>query len=128
LQYHECMAAAAGEWRLFTNHMTVLLCIARDPDSRLRDIAAVADLTEHAVNRIVNQLCEWGLITRMRHGRRNSYSLHPEATIPHPLGEEHRLGDLLAAVMDGWQPRRSARRRTAADGRVAAGPAAGATR
>lgn len=105
------MAAAAGEWSLLTNHMTVLLCVVRDPDARLRDIAAIADLTEHAVNRIVNQLCQWGLITRTRQGRRNSYTVHPEAVIPHPLGEQHRLGDLLGAVLDGWAPRRPTRGR-----------------
>ena len=35
-----------AEWTFLTNHARVLLCIARDPGVRLRDIAATLGITE----------------------------------------------------------------------------------
>lgn len=90
---------AAGEWAFVTNHAVVLVCIARDRDSRLRDIAAITGLTEHAVNRIVNQLCAGGYITRQRQGRRNTYTVHPEVPMPDPF-QGHPVGELLGVLAD----------------------------
>ena len=44
------------------NHMQALLCIARDPDVRTRDIAAMVGITERATQRIVGDLAEAGFI------------------------------------------------------------------
>jgi len=35
-------------WSFLTSHARVLLCIARDPGARLRDIAASRDITERS--------------------------------------------------------------------------------
>jgi DNA-binding MarR family transcriptional regulator len=40
--------------------------IARNPEARIRDIAAVADLTERTVQAIVADLEEAGYLTRTR--------------------------------------------------------------
>jgi DNA-binding MarR family transcriptional regulator len=58
-------------WRFVTNHTQVLLCIARDPETRLRDIAESVGITERAVQRIVADLVEGGFLTRERVGRRS---------------------------------------------------------
>ena len=51
-----------------TNHARVLLCIARDPGTRLRDIAVCVDLTERATHGLVSELCEAGYLTKHRLG------------------------------------------------------------
>ena len=43
-------------WTFLTNHAHVLLCIARDPDARMRDVATEVGVTERAVQRIVTEL------------------------------------------------------------------------
>jgi DNA-binding MarR family transcriptional regulator len=42
-----------GTWVFLTNHAHVLLCIARDPRSRARDIADQVGITERAAQRIL---------------------------------------------------------------------------
>jgi DNA-binding MarR family transcriptional regulator len=83
---------------LLSNHGLVLLCIAREPGIRLREIADRVGITERAVHRIVCELCEADYVTRTRDGRRNSYELHPEAELrPDMLGGAT-VGDLIGAL------------------------------
>ena len=90
----------AGTWTLLTGHGHVLVEIARNPDARIRDIAAVAGLTERAVQAIVADLEAAGYLTRTRTGRRTVYTVDPDMIFRHPAQEGHRVGpflDLLAA-------------------------------
>jgi predicted ArsR family transcriptional regulator len=82
-------------WRFVTNHTQVLLCIARDPDARLRDIAETVGITERAVQRIVSDLVESGFVRRERHGRRSSYTLNRDVKMRHPSQFDHEIGELL---------------------------------
>jgi DNA-binding MarR family transcriptional regulator len=82
-------------WRFVTNHTQVLLCIARDPDTRLRDIAETVGITERAVQRIVVDLMESGFVTRERVGRRSRYTLNREARMRHPAQFDHEIGEML---------------------------------
>lgn len=67
-----------------TNHTQVLLCIARDPSVRLRDVAASVGITERAAQSIVTELAEDGYLSRSRIGRRNHYRIHVDAALrPH---------------------------------------------
>jgi len=43
-------------WNFLTNHGRALLCIARDPDVRLRDIATSLDITERRAFGIITDL------------------------------------------------------------------------
>ena len=45
-----------ASWSFLTNHARVLLCIARDPGVRLRDIAASLGITERSAYGIVSGL------------------------------------------------------------------------
>jgi DNA-binding MarR family transcriptional regulator len=82
-------------WRFVTNHTQVLLCIARDGDVRLRDLAPMVGITERAAQRIVADLIAAGFVERQRVGRRNRYLVNREAAMRHPAQYDHEIGELL---------------------------------
>jgi DNA-binding MarR family transcriptional regulator len=84
-----------ASWSFLSNHAQVLLCIARDPGSRLREIAERVGITERAVHRIVGELAAAGYIDRERRGRRNHYTIAEHLPLPDPLASDQRVGDLL---------------------------------
>lgn len=88
-------------WTFLTNHAHVLLCIAKNPDFRLRDIADVVGITERAVHRIVTDLAEAGYIDVARDGRCNVYVMHPEKNLRHPVEEHRHVADLIKLVENG---------------------------
>jgi DNA-binding MarR family transcriptional regulator len=51
-------------WSFLTNHARVLLCIARDPDARLRDVAGSLGITERSAHGIVSDLAEAGYVIK----------------------------------------------------------------
>ena len=87
-------------WTFLSNHAHVLVCLALDPDARLRDVAASVGITERAVQKIVTDLEQAGIIVRERTGRRNSYRLHLEVPLRHPLEAHKTVGVLLSLVLD----------------------------
>ena len=105
-------------WTFLTNHAHVLLCIARDSETRLRDVAEKVGITERAAQRIVADLESEGYITTKRVGRRNRYVVHTELPLRHPL-EQHRSIGLLLKMLEDRKTERSSR----ADGSVARGRA-----
>jgi MarR family len=82
-------------WTLLTNHAQVLVCIARDPGVRLRDIGERVRITERAAHRIVVELAAAGYITRRRNGRRNHYTINSHFPIPDPIARDQNIGELL---------------------------------
>jgi DNA-binding MarR family transcriptional regulator len=86
--------SAAG-WTFLSHHAHVLLCIARDPDARLREVAAEVGITGRAVQSIVNDLSTEGYLTRERVGRRSHYEIVPGARLRHPMHREIDVGTLL---------------------------------
>jgi DNA-binding IclR family transcriptional regulator len=89
---------AGPAWTFLTNHARVLLCLADEPDLRLREAAARIGITERAVQRIVTDLEDAGVITRTREGRRNTYAIHEDAPLRHPHDSHTTVGDLLYAL------------------------------
>jgi hypothetical protein len=83
------------EWAFLTNHAQVLICIARDPGIRLRDIGERLGITERAVHRIVDALAAAGYITRQRNGRRNHYTINGDLPLPDAIAREQSIGELL---------------------------------
>ena len=83
------------DWTFLTNHAVVLICIARDKRTRLRDIADCAGITERAAQSLVGDLCEAGYITRHRLGTRNFYEVHPELPLRDSIAPEMEAGELL---------------------------------
>jgi DNA-binding Lrp family transcriptional regulator len=91
---------AVPTWRFLTNHAQVLVCIARDPGVRLREISESVGITERAAHRIVDELASSGYISRERIGRRNRYTIQTDARLPDRAGRIERIGDLLAVLLD----------------------------
>ena len=92
-----------GSWTLLTGHGHVLVEIARNPEARIRDIAAIAGLTERTVQAIVADLEAAGYLTRTRAGRRTIYTVNQDSLFRHPAQNGHRVGpflDLLSAAGD----------------------------
>ena len=85
-------------WSFLTNHARVLLCIARDPGVRLRDIAASLGITERNAFAIVTDLTAAGYLVKQKIGRRNRYQIHAHLTRPESVGQELAIGDVLALL------------------------------
>ena len=84
-----------AEWTFLTNHAHALLCIARDPGIRLRDVAERVGVTERAAQRIVSDLVDGGYLDREREGRRNSYRIKADRPMRHPVERGHHVGEIL---------------------------------
>jgi DNA-binding Lrp family transcriptional regulator len=94
-----------ADWTFFTNHAHVLLCVARDPGVRLRDVAQSVGITERAAQRIVADLVEAGYLERTREGRRNRYRLNADLPLRHPLEGGHQVGEVLSVLLsEGNRP------------------------
>jgi hypothetical protein len=82
-----------------TNHGLALLCIAHDPDVRMRFIAADVGITERAAQRIVADLIEAGYVDRTRVGRRNRYTIKTDLPILLPASRDIDLNSLLNVLL-----------------------------
>lgn len=104
------MTRAPGRhWTYLSNHAHVLVCLARDPDARLKDVAVEVGITERAVQGIVGDLERAGVIVRERRGRRNLYRFNLDAPLRHPLEAHRTIRTLLSAVLDPARPSGAAR-------------------
>jgi predicted transcriptional regulator of viral defense system len=92
-------------WTFLTNHAHVLLCLARDPEARLRDVAELVGVTERAVQRIVTELEEAGYLERAREGRRNHYVVRPDLPLRHPIEQHRTVASLINLVQESRQRR-----------------------
>ena len=85
----------APRWSFLTSHARVLLCIADDPRTRLREVGERVGITERAAHRIVGELEDAGYVSRAREGRRNRYTVHTDVSLPDALARGQRVSDLL---------------------------------
>lgn len=89
-----------AEWTFLTNHAHAMLCIARDPGIRLRDVAERVGVTERAAQRIVSDLVEAGYLDRIREGRRNTYRIKGDRPLRHPVERGHHIGEILEVLYE----------------------------
>jgi DNA-binding MarR family transcriptional regulator len=82
-------------WELLSNHGKVLVCLARDPDVLVSEIAEMVGIKERAVQRILAELRDDGLVTSTRTGRRNRYRINRGRREP---WAEAPVGKLLDAL------------------------------
>ncbi len=105
------VTAGSRGWTFLSNHGHVLVCLARDPEVRLRDVADLVGITERAAQTIVRDLEESGYVRKQRVGRRNTYSIIGRSRFRHPLEAGVRIRDFLdlvaAATPAGARPRRT---------------------
>jgi hypothetical protein len=99
------MANGPG-WTFLSNHAHVLLCVAREPEVRLREVAHRVGITEGAVQRIVADLEEGGYLSlsRSREGRRNRYDVHLDRPLRHSVESHREVGVLLNLILRPDQP------------------------
>ena len=91
------MPEEQSSWTFLTNHSLVLMSIYRNPDQRIRDIATTVGITERAAQQIVRDLEQGGYLSVTKTGRRNSYRVHADTPLRHPLQRGYRVRDLLSA-------------------------------
>ena len=96
-----------ADWSFLTNHARVLLCIARDPGVRLRDIAARVGVTERTAYGIVTDLTEAGYVVKHKDGRRNRYQIQAHLPLPEPTSQEPAIGQVLALLAGATAPLQS---------------------
>jgi DNA-binding IclR family transcriptional regulator len=101
---------AGHGWQFVTNHTQVLLCIAGDPDVRLRDISDAVGITVGSAQRILADLIDGGYVARKRVGRRNRYVVRQEAPmLRHAAQDGYEIGALLHALRLAAEPGRAAK-------------------
>lgn len=90
----------SGEWTFLSNHGHVLVCLARDPGARMRDVAEAVGITERAVQQIVGDLVAQGYLMKDKVGRRNRYQIRRTAHFRHDLEAHVTLGEFIGLVVD----------------------------
>jgi len=84
-----------AHWNFLTNHGRALLCIAGDPEVRLRDIADLLGITERRAYGIVSDLTEAGYVVKKKDGRRNRYQIQDHLPLPGSHGRQLAIGEVL---------------------------------
>jgi DNA-binding IclR family transcriptional regulator len=87
-----------ASWTFLTNHARVLLCVARDPGTRLRDIADSLDITERSAFGIITDLVQAGYMVKEKDGRRNRYHIQAHLPLPEAVARERTVGEVLALL------------------------------
>jgi len=87
-----------ADWTFLTNHARVLLCIAQEPEVRIRDVAGLIGVTERSVQRIVTDLTEAGYVGRIRQGRRNHYVVHSDLPLRRPTEQSQQVSALIGLM------------------------------
>jgi len=87
-----------SDFAFLTNHGKTLLVIAHDPQIRMRDIAALLEITERATQRIVAELVTAGYLDRERDGRRNLYNVKNHMPVGLPTQRDIDIESLLAIL------------------------------
>ncbi|SRR6266487_105633 len=85
-------------WTFITNHAQVLLAVAQQPNVRVTEIAAAADITERYAYQMLRDLQDAGYVERRREGRCNLYRINRDLVIGDPVVEEQSLRELLGLV------------------------------
>jgi DNA-binding Lrp family transcriptional regulator len=96
--------ANGPDWTFLSNHAHVLLCVAREPELRLREVAHRVGITERAVQRIVADLEAGGYLSHSREGRRNRYEVHLDRPLRHPVESHREVGVLLNLILQPDEP------------------------
>jgi DNA-binding MarR family transcriptional regulator len=89
------MPSSDGTWTFLTNHSHILICLARNPEMRIRDLADAVGITERAVQRILFDLERAAVISIHKEGRRNHYVVNTDISLRHPVEAHCQVRDIL---------------------------------
>lgn len=90
---------ASQTWTFLSNHAHVLVCVAKNPDVRLSEVAALVGVRERTVHRIVHELIDAGYISVTKDGRNNVYSVDLDKPLRHPLEADHNIQAIIAPLL-----------------------------
>jgi DNA-binding MarR family transcriptional regulator len=88
----------SSTWTFLTNHAHILMCLAKNPSERIRDLALKVDITERAVQRIIVELETDGYLEHIRDGRRNVYRVLSRKPLRHDIEKHRQLHDLIKLI------------------------------
>lgn len=83
------------DWTFLTSHGRVLLCIARDDQMRVPQIADEVGITERATRRIITELERAGYLERKRDGLTDRYRLNGELPFRPRTDRDVAVGEVL---------------------------------
>ena len=89
---------ATARWTFLTNHSHVLILLSQNSSLVLREVAVRVGITERAVQRIVADLEEAGVIERERVGRQNHYRIRTDLALRHPIEAHRTVRDLVGII------------------------------
>ena len=92
-------AGTSQNWTFLSNHAHVLVCIAKNSDVRLSEVAELVGVRERTVHRIVHDLIDAGYISVTKVGRNNVYSVDLDKPLRHPLEAEHNIQAIVAPLL-----------------------------
>lgn len=95
-----------SDWTFLSNYAHVLVCLAENPEARLREVADRVGITERSAQRLIGHLDEAGILTRVKHGRRNSYLIDTTVHLRHPIEQHCTVGELLNLILTPARLRR----------------------
>jgi len=87
-------------WSFLTNHARALICIARDPGVRLRDLAETLEITERRAHGIVTDLADAGYVVKEKDGRRNRYLIETHLPLRESISAERTIGEVLGLLVE----------------------------
>ncbi len=86
-------------WTFLTNHAHVLVCIAKQPDVRLSEVARLVGIGERAVHRIIHELVDAGYLSVTKVGRKNVYDIDLDRPLRHPLEASHNINAVVSPLL-----------------------------
>lgn len=82
-------------WTFLTHHGHVLVALAQDQNLTIDEISSRVGITSRATAGIVNDLVETGYVEKTKIGRKNTYTVHGDVPLRHPLNENTTVSELL---------------------------------
>jgi DNA-binding MarR family transcriptional regulator len=83
------------DWTFLSNHGHLLIQIAKKPEIKINELAAVVGISERRVQSIVGDLEAAGYLEVTRIGRRNRYQVNTNSKFRHPLESNKSINALL---------------------------------
>ncbi|MCE2764428.1 MAG: helix-turn-helix domain-containing protein [Ilumatobacteraceae bacterium] len=96
---HKELATNETSWTFLTNHSHVLICIAKQPDIRLSEVADLVGIGERSVHRIVHDLESAGYLRVIKEGRRNVYRIDLDRPLRHPMEADHHVRAVITPLV-----------------------------
>lgn len=88
-----------SDWTFLSNHAHVLICIARQPDIRLSELADLVGIQERTAHRIIHELSDAGYVSVTKVGRNNVYEIDLNHPLRHPLESDHDIREIIFPLL-----------------------------